>query len=103
MYTTFGDVIWIVCGLGIIVGFLSLIGTGKAWDEYGKRGLLMERDVGRGGASAGGGTSPAALAERDTEIRQMLEARNARRARRGEASFDVEREIARRIADLCGA
>ena len=35
------------------------------------------------------------MAERDAEIRQMLEARNARRVARGEAPLDVEDEIAR--------
>ncbi len=32
-------------------------------------------------------------AERDDDIRQMLEARNARRAARGEAPVDVEAEL----------
>jgi hypothetical protein len=32
-------------------------------------------------------------AERDAEIRQLLEARNARRAARGEAPVDVEEEL----------
>ena len=35
------------------------------------------------------------MAERDTEIRQMLEARNERRARRGEPPVDVEQELTR--------
>jgi hypothetical protein len=33
-------------------------------------------------------------AERDAEIRQMLEARNARRAARGQATQDVDAELA---------
>jgi hypothetical protein len=37
--------------------------------------------------------SPMTIAMRDTEIRQMLEARNARRAARGEAPQDVEAEL----------
>ena len=36
-----------------------------------------------------------ALRERDDEIRQMLTARNERRARRGEEPLDVEAELAR--------
>ena len=39
--------------------------------------------------------SSAALLERDTEIRQLLDARNARRARRGEPPLDVEAEFRR--------
>ena len=38
------------------------------------------------------------LSERDAEIRQMLEARNARHAARGEAEVDVEDELARLTA-----
>ncbi len=36
--------------------------------------------------------------ERDTEIRQLLEARNARRRRRGQPEVDVERELAQLTA-----
>jgi hypothetical protein len=43
-------------------------------------------------------TSAAATAERDDEIRQMLEARNARRARRGEPPIDIDAELARLVA-----
>jgi hypothetical protein len=37
-------------------------------------------------------------AERDTEIRQLLEARNERRAAKGEATVDVEAELRRLTA-----
>ena len=46
---------------------------------------------------------PAAALERDTEIRQLLEARNARRVRRGEAPVDVEQELRRLTAPLVDA
>ena len=93
MHSTFNDVIWIVCGLGVLIALFTLIGNGKAWEEFGKRGLVMERDGQRGYS-----TSPAALAERDSEIRQMLEARNARRARRGEPPLDIDAELRRLTA-----
>jgi hypothetical protein len=92
MHSAFGYVIWIVCGLGIVIALVALAGNGKVWDEIGKRGLLMERPE----APRGGGA--AADAERDVEIRQMLQARNHRRARRGEAPLDVEAELARLTA-----
>ena len=38
------------------------------------------------------------MLERDTEIRQMLEARNARRLRRGEPPLDIELELRRLTA-----
>ncbi len=83
--------IWIVCGLGLIAAFAALIYSGRTWEDYGKDHLLMDHDVGSGPKPG----SAAALFERDSEIRQMLEARNARRLRRGEAPIDVEQELAR--------
>jgi hypothetical protein len=87
----FATVVWVVCAIGIVVAFVSLVGIGKTWDELGKGGLVMERDLVRGHAQG----SAAARAERDIEIRQLLEARNARRARRGEPPIDIEAELKR--------
>lgn len=98
MHGAFAYVIWIVCGIGIVVAAFALASSGKVWDEIGKRGMVMDRDPGRSGSGSGGGLSPAAAAERDTEIRQMLRARNERRARRGEAPLDVESELRRLTA-----
>jgi hypothetical protein len=100
MQSAFGTVLWIVCGFGFVAAFFSLIGTGRTWDEYGKNRLLMDSDL---PARAIAATATATVsvsgstAERDLEIRQMLEARNARRARRGEAPIDIEAELARLV------
>jgi hypothetical protein len=89
----FATVIWVVCGIGIVLAFVSLAMSGKTWSEFGRNTLLMDsHDGGPRPASA------AALAERDMEIRQMLEARNSRRARRGESMLDIEAELARLTA-----
>jgi hypothetical protein len=90
MQSAFAYVIWIVCGLGIVVAFVALVGVGRVWDEYGRNRLVMERDP-------VSHASPAALAERDEEIRQLLEAKNARRLRRGEAPVDVDAELRRLV------
>jgi hypothetical protein len=90
----FGTVLWIVCGIGIVVAVGLLIVSGKVWEEFGKDGLVMDRDSPQGPAAG----SAAANVERDAEIRQMLQARNARRERRGEAPIDVEAELARLTA-----
>jgi hypothetical protein len=94
MQAAFGTVLWIVCALAMLAAVVALISQGKTWDEYGKNHLLMDTDLVKG-AVAG---SAAALLERDTEIRQLLEARNARRLRRGEAPIDVEHELTRLTA-----
>ena len=84
----------IVCVIGLLAAVAALAASGRTWDEYGKDLLMMDGDAGR---DAGQG-SAAALFERDTEIRQLLEARNARLQRRGEQPIDVERELARLTA-----
>jgi hypothetical protein len=92
VHSTFNIVIWVVCILAVVVALGALIVSGKTWEEFGKGRFVMDRDQPRPGGS------PAGLAERDDEIRQLLEARNARRARRGEAPVDVEEELARLTA-----
>jgi hypothetical protein len=92
VHAAFGTVIWIVCGVGIVAAFFGLVTAGKTWEELGKSRLVMERDLPRAPTSA------AAIQERDSEIRQMLEARNARRARRGEPPIDVDAELQRLTA-----
>ena len=103
MHDAFTYVIWIVAGVGVVVAVVAAASSGKVWEQIGRDGMV--RDKGRSesgggsGRSAGGdGLSAAGLAERDLEIRQMLQARNDRRARRGEAPLDVEAELARLTA-----
>lgn len=87
----FEPVLFIVCGLGILAAVLAIFTTSKTWDEFGKSRLSMDSDQGSGPVPC----SAPALLERDAEIRQLLEARNRRRERRGEPPLDVEREISR--------
>jgi hypothetical protein len=77
MVEAFGIVVFVVVGLAVVVGLLSLRGRGGSYDEIG----------GMPAATAGD--------DRDAEIRQLVAARNARRERRGEPPLDVEAEIAR--------
>jgi hypothetical protein len=94
VHDAFATVIWIVCGVGVVFAIVALVLSGKTWEELGRDRLLMERDA-RQDAKSG---SAAAMLERDTEIRQLLEARNLRRQRRGEPPLDVEAELQRLTA-----
>ena len=100
--TSFGTVLWIVTGLSFVVAFFALASSGKQWEEYGRDHLVMDRDA-RPGVSGEASGSPAAIRERDAEIREFLEARNERRRRRGEAPVDVEAELRRLTTPLSGA
>jgi hypothetical protein len=90
----FGTVLWIVCGLSIVAAGAALIVSGKTWEEYGKDRLMMDGERSREPKPG----SAAAILERDMEIRQLLEARNLRRQRRGEAPMSVEQELRRLTA-----
>jgi hypothetical protein len=89
MHSTFNIVIWVVCILALVVAFAALIASRKTWEDFGKGQFVMDRDEARASSGA---------IERDAEIRQLLEARNARRERRGEAPIDVDQELARLTA-----
>ena len=90
MQGAFGTVVLVVCGVGLAGAVVALLLGRRTWEDYGRNHLLMERHP---PAPAGG--AAAALSERDEEIRQMLEARNARRRRRGEPELDIEAEVSR--------
>jgi hypothetical protein len=82
--------------LGFVIAAIALATSGGAYDRIGRGGLSIGDDAqarGGSGANGGAGASLAAAAERELEIRQLLAARNARRAARGEPELDVEAEL----------
>jgi hypothetical protein len=94
MQEALGIVIFVVVGVGAVIAVISLFGRSRLYDDIGRGGLSIGED--RDLRPSGGGTAPApaSAAERDAEIRQMLEARNARRAAQGRPTVDVEDELA---------
>jgi hypothetical protein len=94
--SAFGTVVLVVCGVGVAGAVAALLVNRRTWDQYGRDHLMRDDELPvRHPAAAG---SAAAAGERDEEIRQMLEARNARRRRRGEPEVDIERELSRLTA-----
>ena len=89
MQDAFTYVIFGVVAVGAVAAVIGLLMSGKAYDEIGK-GLFF-KDQAEPTASVN-------VAERDAEIRQMLTARNARRAAAGREAVDVEAELARLVA-----
>ena len=81
MQEAFAIVLFVVVGLAIVAAVWALATSGNSYEE-----------IGRGGISADE-PRPVARADRELEIRQMLEARNARRAARGEPVRDIEAEL----------
>jgi hypothetical protein len=91
MQEAFGVVLVVVVVLAAIVAVITVAGSGRAYDQIGRGGLSLRDGSDRGGRDRAPG---AAAGERDEEIRQMLQARNARRLRQGKEPLDVEAELA---------
>jgi hypothetical protein len=94
MQDAFGIVIFVVVGVSAVLAIASLFFKSGLYDQIGRGGIGDDREI-RPAAPSGGYVD---AAERDAEIRQMLSARNARAAARGEAEVDVEDELARLTA-----
>jgi hypothetical protein len=85
MQGAFSIVLFVVVGIAAVAAVWALVTSGGSYEEIGRGGISIgeEQPVSMAGAAV----------EREAEIRQMLEARNARRAARGEATEDVEAEL----------
>ena len=79
MESAFAIVLFVVVGVAAVAAVWALVTSGGSYDQIGGGRMSLDRQ--------------ATPAERETEIRQMLEARNARRAARGEAPVDIEAEL----------
>lgn len=101
MEAAFGILIFVVVGVAAVVALITFAGTPKAYDQIGKGGLSLRDGTDRpANEPAAGGIQ--AAAEREAELRQLLEARNVVRARNGKPPIDVETEMAlllRPVAD----
>jgi hypothetical protein len=87
----FGTVLIVVCVVAVVAAAISFWGSGKIYKGLGRTGgLAMDGED----APVPAPTSAAAnSAEAREEIRQMLEAKNARREAKGQAPLDVEAEM----------
>ncbi len=90
MDDAFLAVVVLVSVLALVGAVVALATSGGAYDRIGRGGLSIGEDRPE---PQGAPARPVSAAERDAEIRQYLEARNARRAARGEAPVDVEAEL----------
>lgn len=93
-----GDVILIVVALAVPIAAIAFAtGAGRALREIGKGplGVEFEADL---GARAAADPEPS-RADREAEIRQLLEGKAYRRRARGEPPLDVERELARLLSE----
>jgi hypothetical protein len=98
----FAIVLFVVVGVSIVAAIIALAMSGRSYGQIGRGGMSIGEDRPLRPPTGGGTLTAGQAAEREAEVRQMLEARNARRVRRGEAAGDVEaelRELLRPAAD----
>jgi hypothetical protein len=93
-FVVFGTV-----AFSVVISLLFLVtrGSDSMYDHIGRGGLSRDSDYG-GQALPRTPDSPAAQAEREQEIRQMLGARSERLVRRGQPPLDIEAELSRLLA-----
>jgi len=82
MQEAFAIVLFVVVGVAVVAAIWALVTSGGSYEQ-----------IGRGGLSVDEPRPTSSAAEREDDIRQMLEARNARRAARGEQPLDVDTEL----------
>jgi hypothetical protein len=92
----FGTIIIVVSVVAVLVAAVSYWGSGRMYRSIGAGDLVMQRE--RSGRAAAPDS-----AEAREEIRQMLEAKSARREARGEPPLDVQAELEALTAPSAGA
>jgi hypothetical protein len=108
MQQAFPIVVFGAVGLSVVMSIVFLLSKGSMYDEIGSGGLPGEGEA-PGVGGMGGGQSMSDFesiarspqvqsAEREQEIRQMLQARSERLVRRGEPALDIDAEVARLTA-----
>ena len=81
----FGTIIIVVAVVAVLLAAVSYWGSGRVYGSIGDSDLMLRRET---------TTVAPDSAEAREEIRQMLEAKSARREARGEQPLDVDAELA---------
>ena len=80
MEEAFAIVLFVVVGVAVVAAIWALVTSGGSYDDIGGGPMALDRHE-------------ATPAEREAEIRQMLQARNTLREGRGEAPLDLDAEL----------
>lgn len=101
MVEAFAVVVIAVAVVFAVIGIATLGGARRSYDDIGHGALSLRDGTDRPSEAhdEGGSRFGTAAMVREEEIRQLLEARNAGRVRRGQAPLDVEAELARLTAE----
>ncbi|HEX3434054.1 MAG TPA: hypothetical protein VHT25_08340 [Solirubrobacteraceae bacterium] len=97
LQSAFPIIVFGAVAVSVVMSLVFLFSRGSAFDHIGDGGLTGESDP-YGSPPAQAGEVVGSRAEQEMEIRQMLQARNARLAGRGEPQLDIDAEVARLLA-----
>jgi hypothetical protein len=95
MQDAFVWVLVVVVAGAVVAAAWAGIASRAPYDEIGRGGLFEDPAPRTGGSGSGA----VAAAEREAEIRQMLQARSARRVAKGGEPVDVEAELAALLSE----
>jgi hypothetical protein len=95
MQDAFAIVLVVVVGGAVVAAIWAGLASRNPYGQIGRGGLSLDEPA----RPAVAPSFAMAEREREAEIRQLLEARNARRVARGQVPVDVEAELARLLAD----
>ena len=98
-----GEAILVICLVAIPIGAVTFaLGAGRALDQVGKGqfSVEFEQDLPQKMVDSGADLSPAG---RESEVRQLLEAKAYRQRERGETPLDVDAEMERLLQSEAGA
>jgi hypothetical protein len=92
----FGTVLIVICLFAVVAAAISFYGSGRIYKGLGRSGpfSMGDEEDGRRHPARPAPQSPANDPEAREEIRQMLEAKSARREARGQAPLDIDAELA---------
>jgi hypothetical protein len=93
----FGIVVIAIALVAAVAACVSYVGSGQIYRGLGRTGLSLDEPELRREPEPG---TAAWQAEAEAELRQLLQARSARREARGEEPLDVEAEVERRLDEL---
>lgn len=106
MQSAFPFVVFGAVGLSVVMSIVFLLSKGSLYDQIGQGGLPDERELpeepplgpNMPAGDSFAGHSERERAEREQEIRQMLQARSERLVRRSEPALDIDAEVAKLMA-----
>jgi hypothetical protein len=90
--SAFPIVVFGAVAFSVVMSLAFLLSRGSLYDQIGQGGLTRENESPAAPAAL---DSAAGFAERELEVRQMLNARSERLVRMGRPALDVEAEVAK--------